>query len=132
MTITSAERTALLSLVRARDKVIKASIKVRAAEMLADFERDITKFYGSDHDDIWDNIRKGVATITDEANEKITALCKRVGVSRGGVPTIYVSWYGYGRENLEEKREELRKRAKAEITLKTKEAEARHAKTINE
>lgn len=121
-TMTKAERDALLMLIKKREKVMKAAVAQQSSENLAEFERQIATIYECDDDEVW----REAATEADEAvqaaQEKIAARCDQLGIPKDCRPMLSLSWHGRGRTVLEERRNELRRVAKARIEANAKAA----------
>jgi hypothetical protein len=122
--ITPAERNALLLVIKNRDKIFKAALAQRAADMLAEFEHQISTTYYPDDHAAWAAAYKAVREATTDANDKIAAVCKELGIPRGLAPQVHHSWYERGENKMKERRDELRKVAQAEIKAMVKKAEA--------
>ena len=52
-TMTKGERDDLAKLIRQRERLMKTGASQRAAELLADFERQLGTIYSYDHDQTW-------------------------------------------------------------------------------
>jgi hypothetical protein len=122
--ITPSDRNALLLVIRNRDKVVKAAVAQRAADMLAEFERQISTIYYPDNHAAWAAAHKAVTEATAEANAKIAAVCKELRIPGSFAPYIGDHWYGRGENAIKERRDELRKAAKAEIDAMVRKAQA--------
>lgn len=55
--MSKSEREDLLRLVRQREKVLKTAASQRSAELMADFEQQLTSIYSYDQDEVWRSAR---------------------------------------------------------------------------
>ena len=77
--ISKSEREDLQRLIRQREKVLKSAAKARSAELLADFENQITAEHAFDDDAVW-------ATATKAAERGQGARARRGAVPRSRHP----------------------------------------------
>jgi hypothetical protein len=120
--MTKAERDELAKLVRRREKLAKADADQRGAELLADFERQMAAIYQPDDDPVWQEARRAVQEVVNEARAKISERCRELGIWERSAPDIGAHWYGRGENATAERRAELRKVATTRIAAMTKAA----------
>jgi len=116
------EREGLERLTRDRERLAKAAVDGRAAEMKADFERKISAEYSFDQDPVWKEAYQRAQLELHQANQKIASECEKLGIPRQFAPGIDVRWCSRGENMVKTRREELRKSAYAEIDVLTKNA----------
>ena len=114
-TMTKTERSELAGLVRKRERVMKAAASQRAAELMADFESQVSALYSFDQDEIWAEAHKIAEDAVKEANAAIADRCEELGIHREFAPGIHFGWYGRGNNAVAERRAELRGLAKAQV-----------------
>ena len=113
--ITRAEAAELQKLINRREKVLKQVAAARSAELLADFERQMSAIYSFDDREVWSEAtRRGQAAV-DQANEKIAEECAKLGVPAAFAPRLAFGWMGRGENASKERRAELRRLAEASI-----------------
>jgi hypothetical protein len=115
MSLTRGERTDLLSLARKREKVAKTQVDARAAELLADFERQMASIYEYDDDDTWAQAMEGATKALAAADEVIKKRCKQLGIPMEYRPGVGISWLGRGQNAVAQRQGELRRVAKTRI-----------------
>lgn len=114
--ITKAEATELQKLINRREKVLKQVAAARSAELMADFERQMSAIYSFDDREVWSEAtRRGQAAV-DQANERIAEDCAKLGIPSAFAPRLAFGWVGRGENGSKERRAELRKLAEASIT----------------
>lgn len=119
--ITKAERTELLKVIRARERVAKADADHRAAELRADVEDKLAATYTFD-DDAWADVTAAAERAIAEADAQIAERCRKLGVPERFRPQLRVHWYGRGENAMKDRRAELRKVAQTRIEAATKQA----------
>jgi hypothetical protein len=122
--ITKAERSDLLKVVRAREKVAKNATESRAAEIRADFERQLATIYKPEDDPVWETAHKECEAIQQEAQARVMQRCRELGIPEWAAPGVAVGWYSRGENATAKRRTELRRVAYSRI-----EAIAKTAKT---
>jgi hypothetical protein len=116
-TMTKGERDDLLRLVRQRERVLKSSASQRAAVMLADFEKQISTIYTFDTDEVWKQAVEEARDAVRAAQKRVEDRCKELGIPDEFSPQISgVAWLERGQNAWKQRREELRRVAKAEIS----------------
>jgi hypothetical protein len=113
--MTKGEREELKSLVRQRAKVARSLAAQRAAELRSDFERQLDASYSYDQDAIWQESYKVAKQVADEAQERVHARCRELGIPDEFAPKIVMGWARQGQQATKERRGELRKIAHVQI-----------------
>lgn len=121
--MTRREREELAKLVRRREKLAKADVDSRAAELEADFERQMATQYDP-LDARWRDLYEQAERATHELNARIAKECDHAGIPARFAPSAHVGWANRGENYTRSRRAELRKVAKTRIV-----AEAKAAKT---
>jgi hypothetical protein len=102
-------------IIKDRAKVLKAHIDAEKATVLADFEKQIAAVYTFDQDDTWKAATEKALEVVREAQEIIAKRCEEIGIPKTFAPTLTASWQGRGENAIKERRNELRRVAKAEV-----------------
>lgn len=113
--MTKGERDSLLSLTKQREKVLKTMASQRAAEMLAEFERQISAIYPFAKDETWKAAMAEGERAINEANAKVKARCEELGIPEQFQPSLNIYWASRGENVFKDRCTELRRVAKAEI-----------------
>ena len=113
--MTRAERTDLGALIRRREKLLKTAAKQRAAELMADFEKQISAIFSYDDDEIWKTAYASAKQAAENAKAEVAQRCRELGIPPEFAPDIELGWYGRGQNASKERRTELRRVAKTEI-----------------
>ena len=113
--MTKAERDDLIRLVKQRERLAKTAAKQRSAAMLAEFEQKISAIHDFATNDVWKAATDAAVEAANRANEEVDAEAARLGIPKEFRPTIRFVWNRRGQAEYEERRNELRKVAKAEI-----------------
>jgi hypothetical protein len=113
--MTKSEREDLLRLVRQQEKVSKTHAKQRAAEMLAEFERQVSAIYHFDQDETWAEAKRIAEEAVINANGLIAERCQQLGIPNQFAPSLREYWFSRGQNATKERRDELRKLAIAKI-----------------
>lgn len=122
MAMTKAERDQLLSLVRKREKVMRAKAVERSAALLAEFDAQSAKVYHFDEDSVWAAAVEESKVAIEKAQSAIAARCAKLGILAEFTPTVQMSWSGRGHNAVSSRRQELRQAAKSKIAAVEKEA----------
>ena len=116
VTITQQERDDLARLVRRREKLAKREAERLAAERLAEFERALAIEYQFDDANVWHEAVLAACSAVDEANERVLARCRELGIREEFAPRIASQWWLFGgRSSAQARVKELRKIAKRRI-----------------
>lgn len=113
--MTKGEREDLLRLIKQRERVAKTGAEQRSAVLLAQFEEQISALYNFDQDETWSAAYETGAKAIKEASEAIAARCAVLGIPEEFQPRLSFHWHRRGENALKERRDELRRVAKAEI-----------------
>jgi len=110
------ERDDLMKLATKRATLAKKRTEVRAAELMADFERQMATIYKWDDDELWSNATEAAEEALREADSKVAERCEELGIPAQFRPKIGgVAWYGRGENASKERQAELRRVARTEI-----------------
>lgn len=120
--MTKGERDDLLRLVRQRERVCKSAAEERSAALLAEFERQISAIYAFDSDETWAKLYAEAEAAFESVNERVAARSKEMGIPPGLSPRLYMAWATRGESIMRERRDELRRAAKADIAATEKRA----------
>lgn len=123
--MTKADRDALLSLVKKRERVMKAQAQERSAAMLADFDAQMTKLWSWDEDAVWSEAKTAAEAAFDEANSRIAARCKELGIPDEFAPRLTFQWNPRYENSVDSRRAELRRTARSRIEAIEKDAAAK-------
>lgn len=121
--ITRADRDALLSLIRKRERVMKTGAEERSAAMLADFDAQLARAWSWDEDAIWNEAKNAAETAVAEANEKIAARSRELGIPEEFAPRLHFAWGAQHQQASTQRRQVLRQAAKSRIAAVQKDAE---------
>jgi hypothetical protein len=105
----------LSMIIKDRAKVLKAYIEEEAARHIADFEQHISTVYKFDEDEVWREAAEKAAEVVAEANKKIMAQCKKLGIPAAFAPGLSLQWAGRGQNMMQSRRQELRAAAMTRI-----------------
>lgn len=120
--MTKGERTELGSLIRKRERVMKAQAVERSALLLAEFDAQAAKIYHYDDDEHWTKIMEDAKAAVAAAQEGIAKRCKELGIPDEYAPTIRAGWDGGGATLAAARKAELRRAARSRIAAMEKEA----------
>lgn len=109
------ERDMLLSLVKKRESVMRSMAAQRSAELLAQFEADISKQHQWFKDDVWTAAVKEAEATVKSAQDKVQQRCEELGIPEEFRPSLNWHWSERGENMWDQRRAELRRSAKAEI-----------------
>lgn len=112
--MTKHDRDQLASLAKLRGRVAKAAVAERAAELLADVERQLSAVFSS-RDAAFADITAAAQAAVRDADDKVAAICKERGIAEELRPSISIGWYQRGANAEASRRSELRKLAQANI-----------------
>jgi vacuolar-type H+-ATPase subunit H len=113
--MTKGERSELTSLIRKREKVMKAAATERSAKLLAEFEQQMDEKYDFNSDEIWKKAVDVAKEVMSEANRKIAARSKKLGIPPEFSPSLIFYWNDSGQNAVRARRDELRRIAKRKI-----------------
>lgn len=113
--MTKGEREDLLRLVKQRERLAKTAAEQRSAAMLAEFEGQISALHDFNKDEVWRAAVEAVQEETRKANEAIRTRANELGIPEEFHPSISFGWLRRGEHEYRQRRDELRRVAKAEI-----------------
>src|SRR5690349_5211328 len=106
--MTKTERTELGQLIRKRERVMKTMAAERAAQMLAEFDAQLSAIYSYDDDETWKKAHTEAEKVIEQSNEIIAARCAELGIPKEFAPSLQFGWYGRGENAVKDRRRELR------------------------
>lgn len=113
--MTKGEREDLIRLVKQRERVAKAAAEQRSAALLAEFEHQISALHDFNKNEVWSAaVAAGIAA-AKEANRKIDEEAAALGIPEEFRPKLNITWDRRGENEYSQRRDELRRAAKAEI-----------------
>jgi hypothetical protein len=118
--MTKGEREDLAKLCRQREKLAKVEADARAAEMLADFQKQLATIHSYNDHEVWKKAKAAAQAATDEARRIVEASLNELGIPRQFAPLLSLEWYGRGENAAAERRAELTKVAVSRIDAITK------------
>src|SRR5260221_6612396 len=113
--MSKSEREDLIRLVKQREKVAKTAAEQRSAAMLAEFEQQISAIHAFNSNEVWKAATDAAIEAARKANEAIMKEADRLGIPKEFHPRLSFSWSWRGEAEYQERRNELRRVAKAEI-----------------
>ena len=113
--MTRADISNLERLIRKQERVCLTALDQREAELKADFERHIAVVHYYDQDEVWKKAYTEAKEIAQQAKAQIAARCEEMGIPEEFAPTLDVHWYRRGENAVKDRRDELRRKAMAEI-----------------
>lgn len=120
--MTKAERDDLIRLIKRREKVAKTAAEQRSAAMLAEFEQKISETHDFATNEVWSAATQAAIAAAEKANEEIAAEAERLGIPKEFRPKLNFTWERRGENEYRDRRDELRRVAKAEIATLEKAA----------
>ncbi len=115
--MTSAERGDLRSLIRQRARLMKTELKQRRLELMSDFERQLSATFSYDQDETWKGAHALAEQAVKDAQVVIEERCRELNIPKEFAPTISMMWFGRGENAVRERRDELRRTAKARLDV---------------
>jgi hypothetical protein len=122
MGMTKSERDDLVRLIKQRERIAKTAAAQRSAQMLADFERQISAVHAFDSNEVWEAAMAAGVKAAHEAQARLDEESKRLGIPEEFRPRMSFGWMSRGQNAFAERRSELRKVALAEINAAEKSA----------
>jgi hypothetical protein len=105
----------LIRLVKQREKVAKTAAEQRSAAMLADFERQVSAAHQFNDDVVWNAATAAAVEAAKRVAEEIAAKATELGIPPEFAPKVQFHWEKRGKAEYNQRREDLRRLAKAEI-----------------
>jgi hypothetical protein len=106
--MTKGEREELVKLVKARTRVAGRVVDQRAAELLADVERQLATEYKVT-DAAWSDLTAAAARAVQEADRGLAERCRALGIPEECRPRLSFSWFERGQNLFKDRRDELRR-----------------------
>lgn len=113
--MTKGERDDLLRLIKQREKLARSAASQRSAAMLAEFEQQISACHSFATNEVWKAAAEAAAEAARKAAEQVMAEADRLGIPREFQPRLSITMMQRGENAYKERRDELRRVAKAEI-----------------
>lgn len=114
--MTKGERDDLVRLIKQRERVAKTAAEQRSAAMLAEFEERISATHKFATNEVWAAAVEAAVEAAKEANARVKAEADHLGIPEEFQPKLEYHWAQRGENEYRERREELRRVAKAEIS----------------
>ena len=119
--MTASERDSLFKLARLKIRNKRRDVDEEQAHQLAEVDCQLAAQYEVDHEQ-WADITKEANRLVKEADAKIAAKCKEMGVPLKFRPGLSLGWYGRGENATRDRRTELRRVAQSELAARAKTA----------
>ncbi len=120
--MTRADRETLIKIARQRERLAKSEAKERAAQLVADFEKQLDRRYHYDENEIWAESHKIAQAAVAEAQAAVATECARLGIPAQFAPKLQLDWYMRGRNSVKEERAEMRRVAMKQVDALQKSA----------
>lgn len=120
--MTERERTSICVILRRREKLQKTAAAKRAAELLADAERQLSAQFSFDDDATWKKAYAAAEAVARDAQRAVAARCRELGIPKQFAPDLQLHWYSRGENASKHRRAELRKLAEARVEVMQREA----------
>ena len=78
--MTKGEREDLMRLVRGRERVLKTAAGQRSAEMLSEFEKQISALHRYDSDEVWAGLKQEADALMADISKRLSARCDELGI----------------------------------------------------
>jgi hypothetical protein len=96
--------------------VLNAAVKQRAAELLADFERQSGQWFSFDRADVWKRAHTEAGRELQRAQERIRDRCFALGIPARFAPSLALVFHNRGHDNeLDRSRKRLRSEARTRV-----------------
>jgi hypothetical protein len=122
--MTTAERTAILGVIRARERAALSDARKYHTVLIADFERKLTAIYRPGDHPVWKEAHAAAERVGQEAQAKVAATFRELGIPEDWAPEIYIGWSGRGENASDRRRVELRRIGLWEADKQLRAAEA--------
>jgi hypothetical protein len=113
--MTERERTSICVILRRREKLQKTAAAKRAADLLADAERQLSAQFSFDDDATWKKAYEVAEAGVREAQRAVAARCQELGIPKQFSPGLDIHWHERGENACKHRRRELRQLAQARI-----------------
>jgi hypothetical protein len=114
--MTKGERVELGQLIRKRERVMKSYAAERAAQMLAEFDRQSAQIFAFDDDQVWAKATDEAKRMVDKSNKVIADRCRELGIPEEFAPSLTFGWEERGQNQVAGRRSELRRMAVSKIS----------------
>lgn len=121
MSSTRQERSDLVFTIKQRAKVSAADIDHRAAQILAEVEKQLCAYYPMNNP-AWEKVTSEAEAAVKRADDFVAKRCAELGIKPEFRPSMHITWYGRGATAVKERRDELRQAAKEQVEALVKEA----------
>jgi hypothetical protein len=123
--MTRAEQSDLLKITRLREKVAKTAASSRSAQLRAEFEQQMATRYPFDTDEVWKEVALEMQKVKDEAQARVSARSKELGIPKAFAPDVHWYWNNEGQRACKERVIELRRIAATQIKAIEKDAQTK-------
>ncbi len=123
--MTKGEIQGLGVLIRKQERLLKTATDQRAVELKADFENQISAVYCFDDDEVWREAYRLAEKAIEDAQVVVADRCAELGIPKEFAPSLSCGWFGRGENAVAKRRDELRRKADAEIKAMAQRARAR-------
>ena len=123
--MTKGEIQGLGVLIRKQERLLKTATDQRAVELKADFENQISAVYRFDDDEVWREAYRLAEKAIEDAQVVIADRCAELGIPKEFAPSLSCGWFGRGENAVAKRRDELRRKADAEIKAMAQRARGR-------
>jgi hypothetical protein len=113
--MTKQERSEILRVISGREKLAKKDVDARAMMLEAEFEKQISTEHKFDKDEVWRESVESAEKEVAEAQKRIDKRSKELGIPKRFAPKLGTYWLERGENLFKQRREELRRLAKAQI-----------------
>lgn len=107
--MTSKEQTNLLHIAKMRERTTKSSLEEVGANLLVDLDRQLDTYYAFSSDEIWKEAHRIADEACKEAQAKVVARNRELGIPERFAPSLECQWYSAGEQAAKKRRDELRK-----------------------
>ena len=115
--MTSGERNDLRSLIRQRARLMKTEIKQRRLELMDQFEKQLSARFSYDQDETWKAAFTLAKQAVTDAQAVVEERCRELNIPKEFAPSLEIHWFGRGENAVRERRDELRRTAKARLDV---------------
>jgi hypothetical protein len=120
--ITKVEREELRGILKGRSRLAGKVIEQRAAELLADIEKQLATKYKID-DAAWRDLAAVANGVVEKADAEVAQRCRALGIPEEFRPSLSLFWYDRGGNADKKRRDELRRMAVTRINAMAKQAQ---------
>lgn len=113
--MTRSDRETLIKIARQRERLAKTDSKSRAAQLIADFEKQLDQRYHYDDNEVWSEAMRVTKEAVAAAKKAIEGECEKMGIPAQFAPSLHLGWSDRGRNSMKEERAEMRRIATKQI-----------------